>query len=170
MQEKKIYQHATIWGIIGGTALAYIYIKTLGKGKGLDLTKTLLIGGAVGLGIGAAIDLSIASKPVFYTEEELTEKANTLGYNTQEEVKSYLSLMKTAKLSDEDNQKIMRVIDAQLMAKKDGKWDSNADMVTKKSILMTYGISEGDFLTFQNLVVTGFTNIIINAFNQGDKA
>lgn len=170
MEEKKIYQHATVWSIIGGVALSYIYVKTLGKGKGLDLTQTLLIGGAVGLGIGAAIDLSVSSKPKFYTEEELIEKANALGYNTESEVKSYLSLMKTAKLSDEDNQKIMRVIDAQLMAKKDGKWDSNSDMATKKNILMAYGISEGDFLTFQNLVVTGFTNIIINAFNQGDKA
>ena len=58
---KPIYKYATVWGILGGTALAYLYLKTIGKNKNIlpiiqtDTLKALLIGGGVGLGIGLGI-------------------------------------------------------------------------------------------------------------------
>ena len=163
--EKPIYKQATLWGVLGGTALAFLYLKTMGKGKGLDLTKTLLIGGGIGAVVGYTID-NINTKPKVFTEEELKQLASTISSSAEQEVDSYFQLLNLAKLSEQENQKVMKVIHAMLLARKDGKWDAKASIAQKKTILLSYGITLEDYMVFERVVISGFTNIIMGAFNK----
>jgi hypothetical protein len=167
--DKPIYKYATLWGVLGGTALAFLYLKTLGKDKNLALTKTLLIGGAIGGGLGLGIDLSISRKPKAITEESLRALAKSISTDAESQVDNYLLLMKKAKQSDADNQRIMNVINGQLLAMKDNKWDAKADIKTKKAILLTYGVTEQDFGVFQDIIVKGLADILSGIFPKTDN-
>lgn len=164
--KKQINKYATFWGVLGGTALAYIYIKTLGKDKGLQLTKTLLIGAGIGTGVGLGIDLFVNNKPKPVTEDDVKKMAESIGSEAKSEVDGYLSLMKLAKLSESDNQRVLNVVNAVLLAQKDKKWDAKADLTTKKKVLSGYGISDDDFNVFENVIVKGVSNIIVGAFEK----
>lgn len=162
--EKLIYKYATVWGILGGTALAFLYIKTIGKGKNLPLTKTLLIGGAIGGGLGLGIDLSVSKKPKPITEESLRALAKSISTDAESQLDGYLSLMKKANQSEADNQRIMNVINGQLLAMKDNKWDEKADLKTKKGILFSYGVTEQDFGVFNDIIVKSLADILSGVF------
>lgn len=164
--DKPIYKYATLWGVLGGTALAFIYLKTLGKDKNLTLMKTLLIGGGIGAGIGLGIDLSVNRKPKFVTEEDLKGLAKSVGTDAETQLNSYLSLVKLAKLDEPDTQKVFNVIKGEFLAKKDNKWDAQADIATKKQILSNYGVSDDDFKLFEAVIIKGLTNIIVGAFGK----
>jgi hypothetical protein len=154
---KPIYKSATVLCIISGTALAYIYLKTIGKDKNLQLTKTLLIGAGVGLGLGLGIDLSKgSSKPI--TEEELNEMAKSIGSDTEEELKSYLSALNTSEASEDNKQRFFRALKGFLKAKKDKVWDTKGDINMKKKVLLSYGVTNNDVDFFENTLKNHLTN------------
>jgi len=166
---KPIYKYATVWGIVCGTALAYVYLKTLGKDKGLELTKTLLIGGGIGLGLGLGIDLSkgkSVSKNI--TEDELISMAQKVDANTEDELKSYLSaLNNTIDIDDYKKQKFYHVLVGFINAKKDGKWDTKGNIKTKKEVLLNYGIKESDVDVFEDILKNNLTNFASNIIPKG---
>ena len=156
---KPIYKCATVWGILGGTALAFIYLKTFGKGRNLALDKTLLIGASIGAGLGIVIDLTTnKTKPV--TEQQLLDTAKSIGGDTESELNSFLASTKTDNVSESDKQRIMKVLNVFLTAKKDGKWDSKGDIETKKKVLISYGVSRDDINLFENTLKNHLTNSI----------
>lgn len=162
---KPFYKYATYWGVIGGTALAYLYIKTLGKDKNLSLTKTLLMGAGIGGGAGILADLVIGNKPKQITEQSLKDLAKSIDPETVSQVDNYLFILSKAKLSEKDNQRVMNVINGVLLAKKDKKWDEKAEISNKKAILLNYGVTEEDFKVFQDVIVNSLANIITDSFN-----
>ena len=163
--KKPIHKYTTVWTILGGTALAYLYYKTLGKNKGLDLTKTLLIGGGVGLGLGLGIDLSKREPVKPITEDELIDKTKQVDSNTEDELKSYLSALNNSDdLSDSKKHKFYNVLIAFIKAKKDGKWDTKGNIKNKKDVLVSYGVSESDVNLFEDILknnLTNFASVII---------
>ena len=167
--EKPIYKYVTVWGILGGTALAFLYLKTLGKDKNLALAKTLLIGGAIGGGVGLGFDLAVNRKPKPVTEEDLKEMAKPLGKDVESELDNYLLLMKKAKLSDIDNQRVLNVIKGFLLAKKDKKWDESANIQVKKQILMSYGVTSDDFQVFEDVIIKGVVNALSGLLSKTAK-
>lgn len=164
--EKPIYKYATVWGILGGTALSFIYLKTLGKDKNLSLVKTLLIGAGVGAGVGLLVD-NMGSSVEDIDEETLIDEnylralAKTLNNPLAEtELETYLLAVDKSNLSDEDERKIYRVLNGLLLAKKDNKWDEGANIQTKKQILMGYGVAESDFKIFEQIIINKLTNLV----------
>ena len=162
--DKPIYKYATLWGVLAGTGLAFLYLKTLGKEKNLDLVKTLLIGGGIGVGVGICVDVisSKTKKPI--TEEKLRALAQKVGGDAPLQVNNYMSIVKLAKLSDSDTQRVFNVINGQLLAESDRKWDENASLDAKKTILLGYGVTVEDFKVFQDVIVNNIADIISNAF------
>ena len=163
--EKPFYKYASYWGVVGGTALAFLYLKTLGKDKNLSLAKTLLIGAGVGGGIGLITDMAIGKKPKAITRESVKELSKSIDSDSVSQVDNYLFILDKAKLSEQDNQRILNVINGVLLAKKDKKWDEKADINNKKAILLTYGVTEQDFKVFQDVIVNSLANIITDVFN-----
>ena len=163
--EKAIYKYATVWGALGGTALAFIFIKTLGKDKNLALTKTLLIGGGIGVGIGTIIDL-INMKSNVVTEVSLNKLAKSIGADAELQLSNYLTVIKNAKLLPSDYQKGLNVLNGIFLAKKDNKWNEGADLQTKKMILMSYNVKPEDFKVFQSVVVNELAEIITDIFKR----
>ena len=159
-----------IYGLIGGVGLSYLYIKTLGKDKNLNLTNNLLIGAGIGAGIGSLITLMSNSsteekkEPKIITEQSLKDLADET--NSALELQNYLSLMERAKVGDKDKQRIFNVINGVLLAKKDKKWDEFADIKTKKNILLGYNVAEYDFNVFQDVMVNKLADIITDVLNK----
>lgn len=149
--QKSIYKYATIWGILGGTALAYIYLLTIGKNKNLPLQKTLMIGGGIGLGLGLGIDLSTSSKKPI-TEQELKDTASKLSSDTQKELNSYLTAINDADISDDKKQRMFRLLQAFLSASKNNKWDSKGVIEVKKQVLISNGVSKSDVDSFEKIL------------------
>lgn len=162
--DKPIYKYATLWGILAGTGLAFLYLRTLGKEKNLDLFKTLLIGGGIGVGVGISVDVisSKTKKPV--TEEKLRALAKKVGGDAPLQVNNYMSIVKLAKLSESDTQRVFNVINGMLLAKIDKKWDENANLDAKKTILLSYGVTAEDFKVFQDVIVNSISDIISGDF------
>lgn len=156
--QKPIYKYATIWGILGGTALAYIYLLTIGKNKNLPLQKTLLIGGGIGLGLGLGIDLSTNSKKPI-TEEELQNTASQLNDVVQKELNSYLTAINNSDITDDKKQTMYKVLKAFLSASKNNKWDSKGIIDEKKKVLISYGISKSDVDSFERLLKNNLINV-----------
>lgn len=168
---KPIYKYATVWAILGGTALAYLYLKTIGKDKKLELAKTLLIGGGIGLGIGLGIDLSKREPVKPITEDELINKAKQVDSNTEDELKSYLSALNNSDdLSDSKKQKFYNVLIAFIKAKKDGKWDTKGNIKNKKDVLVSYGVSESDVNLFEDVLKNNLTNFASVIIPKGKNA
>ena len=165
MVDKNRMIKGVAYGAIVGAGLAYIYILTLGKGKNLKLINVLGIGAGAGAVIGAVAG-SMRSGDKTITEESLRAKAKSINPDTEAEVDSYLLIINKAKsLTEQDKQRIYKVIDAVLSAKKDGKWDEKADLESKKQILMTYGITDEDFKVFTDVVIKGLSDLIVGAFD-----
>jgi gas vesicle protein len=160
-----------IYGIIAGVGLSYLYIKTLGKDKNLNLTNNLLIGAGIGAGIGSLITLMSNNssteekkEPKIITEQSLKDLANET--NSALELQNYLDIIERAKVGDKDKQRIFNVINGVLLAKKDKKWDEFANMKTKKNILLGYNVSEYDFNVFQDVMVNKLADIISDVINK----
>lgn len=149
---KPIYKYSTIWGILGGASIAYLYIKTIGKNKNLDFNKTLLIGSAIGLGLGLGLDLSKKNSLKNISEEELLNKANTIDKSTVDELQSYISALKNSKPSEYDTKRFYNVLNSFLEAKQDGKWDTKGSIETKKKVLKTYDVSSSNINFFENIL------------------
>lgn len=149
-----------IYGILAGLGLSYLYVKTIGKNS--NLTKTLLIGGGIGAGVGSIITLmgNIKPKNKEITQDSLIILANEVGANS--EVQNYLSIIEKAKLSDTDKQRVYNVINGVLLAKKDKKWDEGADIKIKKNILLAYNVSEYDFKVFQDVIINKLADLLTN--------
>lgn len=160
-----------IYGIIAGVGLSYLYIKTLGKDKNLNLTNNLLIGAGIGAGVGSLITLLSNSssneekqQPKLVTEQSLKDLAEET--NSSLELQNYLSLIERAKVGDKDKQRIFNVINGVLLAKKDKKWDEFADIKTKKNILLGYNVAPYDFQVFQDVMVNKLADIITDVLNK----
>jgi len=166
--KKPIYKYATIWGIIGGTALAFIYIKTLGKGKGISLDKALLIGGSIGAGLGLGIDLINRKPTTPISEQELVDLAKSIGGDSESELDSYLSSVRSANLSDSNIQRLLALIKVFLTAKKNGEWDSKGDIETKKKVLISNGVSKDDVDLFEITLKNHLTNVVSNMMKVGN--
>ena len=82
-----------IYGILAGLGLSYLYIKTLGKDKNLNLVNTLLIGGGIGAGLGSAATLisNMKKQESKITEESILSLAGDV--NSIDEVKNYLLII-----------------------------------------------------------------------------
>ena len=150
-------------GAAVGAGLGYIYLLTLGKGKNLKMLNVLAIGGGIGAVVGVLASTG-KSKPEPITEESLRALAKTIDQSTEEEVDSYIMIIRKAKtLTEPEKQRIYKVINALLLAKKDNKWDEKADLETKKTILMQYGITQEDFTSFNEVVIKGLSDILVGA-------
>jgi gas vesicle protein len=160
MKNKNLFP---IYGILAGVGLSFVYLKTLGKEKNLDLIKTLLIGGGIGAGLGS-ISLLLSQEPKAINEESLRKKAKDLGSDVEKEIENYLFLIKKANLSEKDNQRVYNVINGLLLAKKDKKWDEKADILAKKKLLLSYGVKEEDFNVFQDFLVKNIADVLSNLF------
>lgn len=163
----------TLIGVVGGGALAYLYLKTLGKDKNLNMITTLLIGAGVGGGIGfLASGVTSFRKgdkdeeSNLITEEQLRELARSLNDPSElTQLETYLLATRKSDLTDADEQKVFRVIKGVLLAKKDNKWDENASMQIKKQILLNYGVTSDDFDVFQTFIVNKLSDIITDIFS-----
>jgi 4-hydroxy-tetrahydrodipicolinate reductase len=145
-----------------GTALMLANAVAKGKNKNLDLTKTLLIGGGIGAGLGSLglIGLSIKNKEKVIDAQYLKDLSKDV--NSELEVDNYLRIIDLAKLSDADKERVFKVINGVLLAKKDKKWDENADIKTKKAILLNYKVSEFDFKVFYDVIINRLADILTN--------
>jgi len=170
--EKPFYKYNSYWLALAGLGLGYVYVKFLAKDKNLSLAKSLLLGGAVGGGIGIALDLinkngaEEVKKNV--TKESLNELAKSISPEAEDELSNYLLLLDKAKLNEFDNQKGYNVLNGFLLAKKDNKWDSNADIQGMKKTLISYGVTEDDFKIFQAILVNSLANAITNIFSKNN--
>lgn len=159
-----------IYGIIAGLGLSYLYIKTLGKDKNLNLTNNLIIGAGIGAGVGSLITLLSNSssaeekQPKLVTEQSLKDLAEET--NSTLELNNYLDIIERAKVGDKDKQRIFNVINGVLLAKKDKKWDEFADIKTKKNILLGYNVAPYDFQVFQDVMVNKLADIITDVLNK----
>jgi hypothetical protein len=165
--QKPIYKYATIWGILGGTALAYIYLLTIGKNKKLPLEKTLLIGGGIGLGLGLGIDLSKPKTPI--TEDELKKIASELSDDTQNELESYLVAIKNNDISDDRKQRMFNLLKAFLSASKNNKWDNKGVIDVKKQVLISYGVPKSDVESFEKILKENLSISVSKIINEQDK-
>lgn len=169
---KPIYKYATLWGVLGGTALSFLYLKTLGKDKNLSLIKTLLIGGGIGAGVGLLIDnmqpsIEDVEEASLLDENYLRALAKTLQEPlTETELETYLLAVDKADLPQEQEQKVYRVLRGLLLAKKDKKWDEKATLQTKKQILMNYDVAESDFKVFESIVINKMTNLVTDLLDK----
>jgi hypothetical protein len=168
--KKQFYNYNSYWYALAGLGLAYVYLKTLGKDKNLSLGKSLLIGGVVGGGIGLGIDLMKNKKEVVVvkknTEQSLTQLAKSISSDAEAELSNYLFLLNKANLSDAEKEKGYNVLNGFLLAKKDNKWDSKADVQGMKKILLSYGVTEDDFKVFQTILVSSLATAITNIFSR----
>jgi hypothetical protein len=164
--QKPIYKYATIWGILGGTALAYIYLLTLGKNKN-SLQKTLLIGGGIGLGLGLGIDLSKPKNPI--TEDDLKKIASELNEATQNELDSYLVAIKNTDISDDRKQRMFNLLKAFLSASKNNKWDNKGIIDVKKQVLISYGVPKSDVESFEKILKENLSISVSKIINEQEK-
>lgn len=173
MAKDNFYKY-TIIGALGGTALAFLYLKTIAKNKGFNLTKTLLLGGVAGAGIGLLGDIITKGgvkvkegaesniSPV--TEQQVRDFAKELGIDTELQVNSYLLILNQVPHTQEQKQKVLNVINAQLKSKRDKKWNENATLAEKKELLVkNYGITDSDWNGFQEITSANLANLIANA-------
>ena len=109
--------------------------------------------------------MAIGKKPKAITRESVKELAKSLDSDSVSQVDNYLFILDKAKLSEQDTQRVLNVINGVLLAKKDKKWDEKADISNKKTILLAYGVTEQDFKVFQDIIVNSLANIITDAFN-----
>lgn len=149
---KPLYKYATIWSILGGASIAYLYLKTLGKNKNLDFNKTILIGSAIGLGLGLGLDLSKKNLLKNISENDLKNKANSIDKSTVDELQSYLSSLNNSNPSEYDKIRFYNVLNSFLEAKGDGKWDTNGNIETKKKVLKAYDVSNSNINFFENIL------------------
>ena len=164
---KSIYKYATIWGILGGTALAYIYLLTIGKNKNLSLEKTLLIGGGIGLGLGLGIDLSKPKNPI--TEDDLKKIASELNEATRNELDSYLVAIKNTDISEDKKQRMFNLLKAFLSASKNNKWDNKGVIDVKKQVLISYGVPKSDVESFEKILKENLSISVSKILNEQEK-
>lgn len=159
MENKKMLTNIAV-GTVVGAALGYLYLITLGKGKNLKMVNVLSISGGIGLISGALLS-STKKKPAEITEEDLRSFAKTINVKTENEVDGYLDIIRRAKnISEQERQRVFKVINAMLLAKKDKKWDEKADIETKKQIILQYGVSQEEFASFNDIVIKGLSDIL----------
>jgi hypothetical protein len=168
--EKPFYKYNSYWLALAGLGLGYVYVKFLAKDKNLPLTKSLLIGGLLGGGLGLGIDLMTTDKKEVtnteITEESLNQLAKSISIDAENELSNYLFLLKEANLPQNDNKKGYNVLNGFLLAKRDNKWDSQADIQGMKKVLLSYGVTEDDFKVFQTILVNSLANVITNIFSK----
>jgi hypothetical protein len=168
--EKAFYKYNSYWLALAGLGLGYVYVKFLAKDKNLPLGKSLLIGGLIGGGLGLGIDLMTTDKKeevnTEITEESLNQLAKSISPDAESQLYNYLFLLKEAKLPQTDNKKAYNVLNGFLLAKRDNKWDSQADIQGMKKTLLSYGVTEDDFKVFQTILVNSLANVITNIFSK----
>jgi hypothetical protein len=168
--EKAFYKYNSYWLALAGLGLGYVYVKFLAKDKNLPLGKSLLIGGLIGGGLGLGIDLMTTDKKeevnTEITEESLNKLAKSISPDAESQLYNYLFLLKEANLSETDNKKGYNVLNGFLLAKRDNKWDSQADIQGMKKTLLSYGVTEDDFKVFQTILVNSLANVITNIFSK----
>jgi hypothetical protein len=168
--EKPFYKYNSYWLALAGLGLGYVYVKFLAKDKNLPLGKSLLIGGLIGGSLGLGIDLMTTDKKEVtnteITEESLNQLAKSISPDAENELSNYLFLLKEANLPQADNKKGYNVLNGFLLAKRDNKWDSQADIQGMKKILLSYGVNEDDFKVFQTILVNSLANVITNIFSK----
>ena len=168
--EKPFYKYKSYWLALAGLGLGYVYVKFLAKDKNLALGKSLLIGGLIGGTLGLGIDLMTDKKEEVtnteITEESLNQLAKSISPDAESQLYNYLFLLKKANLSLSDNKKAYNVLNAFLLAKRDNKWDSKADIQGMKKILLSYGVIEDDFKVFQTILVNSLADVITNIFSK----
>ena len=173
MEKDNFYKY-TLIGALGGTALAFLYLKTLGKDKALDLTKTLLIGGVAGAGLGLLSDVvakggvkikeGVTPEKPLVTEQTVRDFAKSLGIDDELKINSYLLILNQVPHTAEQKQRVLNVLDATLRAKRDKKWDESATLTAKKEILVkNYGITDAEWNVFQQITSANLANLIVNA-------
>ena len=175
--EKPFYKYYTLWGALGGTALAFLYLKTIGKDKALNLTTTLLIGGVAGAGIGLLGDVTTKGgvkvkegaeneiPPI--NEQQVKDFAKELGIDTELQVNSYLLLLNQVPHTQAQKQKVLNVINAQLKAKRDKKWNENDSLSDKKALLLkNYGITDADWNGFQEIISNNLATLLVDTFGK----
>lgn len=169
--EKPFYKYNSYWLALAGLGLGYVYVKFLAKDKNLPLGKSLLIGGLLGGGLGLGIDLinnkeeEVIINPEI-TEESLNQLAKSISLDAENELSNYLFLLKEANLPKADNKKGYNVLNGFLLAKRDNKWDSQADIQGMKKVLLSYSVTEDDFKIFQTILVSSLANVITNIFSK----
>jgi hypothetical protein len=168
--EKPFYKYNSYWLALAGLGLGYVYVKFLAKDKNLPLGKSLLIGGLIGGGLGLGIDLMTTDKKeevnTEITEESLNQLAKSISPDAESQLYNYLFLLKEANLSETDNKKGYNVLNGFLLAKRDNKWDSKADIQGMKKTLLSYGVTADDFKIFQTILVNSLANAITNIFSK----
>jgi len=157
---KPYYKSATVWGIFGGAAIAYLYLRTLGKDKNLSFDKVIVMGASIGAGLGILGDLYINKNNEPSNEEQLKESAKSVDANTEQELNSFLDSIKSGNLSESDNKKALRVLTILLKAKRNGEWDSKGDIEMKKKVLIDNGASKDDVQFFEDILKNHLTNSI----------
>lgn len=150
-----------IYGILAGLGLSYLYFK-LAKNNKFTLFQTLGIGSGIGAGLGSAILLLSDTKKVEKNITEQSLKDLSKEVDSELEVDNYLRIIDLAKLSDSDKERVFKVINGVLLAKKDKKWDENADIKIKKAILSNYNVSEFDFKVFYDVIINRIADILTN--------
>ena len=168
--EKPFYKYNSYWLALAGLGLGYVYVKFLSKNKNLPLGKTLLIGGVLGGGVGLGIDLikkpkKEEIKPEL-TEQNLKDLATSISPDAERELSNYLFLLDKSNLPLNERKKAYNVLNGFLLAKKDGKWDAQADINGMKKTLLSYGVTEDDFKVFQSILVSGLATSIASIFQR----
>lgn len=166
---KPYYKSATVWGIFGGAAMAYLYLKTLGKNKNLSIDKIIVIGASIGAGLGILGDLYINKKNEPSNEEQLKESAKSIDASTQEELNSFLNSIKSENLSESDNKKALRVLTIFLKAKRNGEWDSKGDIEMKKKVLIDNGASKDDVKFLEDILKNHLRNSVSRMIKGNDN-
>jgi hypothetical protein len=169
--KKPFYKYNSYWLALAGLGLGYVYVKFLAKDKNLPLGKSLLIGGLIGGGLGLGIDLMTTDKKeeevtTEITEDGLNKLAKSISPDAEAQLYNYLFLLKKANLSETDNKKGYNVLNGFLLAKRDNKWDSQADIQGMKKVLLSYGVTEDDFKVFQTILVNSLADVITNIFSK----
>lgn len=166
---KAYYKSVTVWGIFGGAAIAYLYLKTLGKNKNLSFDKVMVIGASIGAGLGIVGDLYINKKNEPINEEQLKESAKSIDASTQEELNSFLNSIKSENLSESDNKKALRVLTIFLKAKRNGEWDSKGDIEMKKKVLIDNGASKDDVKFLEDILKNHLKNSVSRMIKENDN-
>lgn len=161
-----------LWLAIAGLGLGYVYVKYISNNKNLSLGKSVLVGGALGGALGLGIDLiqkNQKNENTEVTEQSLKDLAKSISPEAEKELYNYLFLLNKANLPSSENKKAYNVLNGFLLAKKDDKWNSKADIQEMKKTLLAYGVKEEDFQIFQSLLANGIFNAISNIFNKKDN-
>lgn len=166
---KPYYKSATVWGIFGGAALAYLYLKTLGKNKNLSFDKVIIIGSSIGAGLGILGDLYINKNNEPKNAEQLKLLAKSVDAKTEQELNLFLDSMNSGNLSDSDNRKALRVLTVFLKSKKNGEWDSKGDIEMKKKVLIDNGASKDDVQFFEDILKNHLTNSISRMIKESNN-